>query len=322
MAVHRITREDLLAQQFVARKLDLSSRKRVLTDLSGAHLSGFRGRGMEFEEHRRYVAGDEIRSIDWRVTARTGQTHVRTYREERERPVIIAVDLRSPMWFASRGCFKSVLAARAAACFAWAASANSDRVGGLCLHQHHSMIRPAGGRRGALGVIRMLCDAPQDSILNAAENSASSPKSNPIPPLHRMVEELRQLAHPGALIVLLSDFHDLDPRAEQGLHLIARHCELVLGFVSDPLERQAPKAGQYPARSAATDQATSLASTLDTRSHAMQQRWRTQFLERQQRIQKLAVHCRARSLDLRTDGHLEDALCGGHGHVPHVGAAK
>ncbi len=289
MAGHRIELEELLALKRAASGLDLSSRRRVLTDLAGTHLSGFRGRGMEFEEHRRYVAGDEIRSIDWRVTARTGQTHVRSYREERERPVIIAVDLRPPMWFGSRNCFKSVLAARAAALFAWAADRNGDRVGGLILDAGHRESRPAGGRRGALHLFQLLC--------------ASAPPATGLP-LSQAIEELRRLARPGALIILLSDLHDLDELGRQRLRLLSRHCELVLGLISDPLERIAPPPGLYPGKVAA--QAPT--RLLDTRRAGLRQRWEAAFAAREEAARQTALACRAHWLQLGTDTALEDAV--------------
>lgn len=284
MSGHCIELDDLLAQRRWAGQLDLSSRRRVLTDLAGTHLSGFRGRGMEFEEHRAYVAGDEIRSIDWRVTARTGQTHVRSYREERERPVIIAVDLRPPMWFGSQVCFKSVLAARAAALFAWAAAGNGDRVGGLCLAQGHGESRPAGGRRGPLRLIRLLTETPPPPATQTA-------------PLSSLVEELRRLARPGAVILLLSDFHDLDAAARQGLLLLSRHCELILGMVFDPLERDPPAAGLYPCR----ENESGPVFRLSTRATADREGWRRAFSERQARWRDTALACRARGLQLSTD---------------------
>ena len=294
MALHRIEREDLIGQRLLASTLDLSSRKRVSTDLSGTHLSGFRGRGMEFEEHRAYVPGDEIRSIDWRVTARTGQTHVRSYREERERPINLAVDLRQPMWFGSQGCFKAVLAAQAAARFAWAAAANGDRVGGLCLSpQGQHMMRPAGGRRGALRLIGMLADV--------------SPTSEAAyPPLHSLLEELRRVCRPGALIVVLSDFHDLDAQAQQCLNLIARHCELILGLVSDPLERHPPRPGLYPTRAAHTPSVQG--QWLDTRQNRIRQDWEQGFAARVRQLNAVTLQCRGRSLDLRTERSLDESL--------------
>ncbi len=292
MALHCIELPDLLACQHGAAGLDLSSRRRVLTDLAGTHLSGFRGRGMEFEEHRRYVPGDEIRSIDWRVTARTGQTHVRSYREERERPVIIALDCRRPMWFGSRGCFKIVLAARAAATFAWAASTHGDRVGGLRFGSDIHESRPAGGRRGALRLFRLWSESQQPA------------DASPFCTLATVSEELRRLVRPGALVILLSDFHDLDAPARQGLQVMARHCELVFGMVSDPLEREAPAAGIYPSRLGA-DAAIRL---FNTRDRATRHSWQQQFNERQERARETAQGCRAHWLELCTEASVAEAL--------------
>ena len=108
---------------------------RVNSLQTGAYVSRFRGRGMEFDESRPYQPGDDPRSIDWRVTARSTTAYTKLFREERERPVLIAVDLRSNMHFATRGCFKSVSASRAAALIAWAAHHRGDRLGqhGHCL---------------------------------------------------------------------------------------------------------------------------------------------------------------------------------------------
>ena len=95
---------------------------RIKAKQTGTYLSQYKGRGMEFEEHRPYQPGDDIRNIDWRVTARTGIPHTKVYREERERPVLFCVDYRRPMFFATRGVFKSVMAAKAAALLAWSSN--------------------------------------------------------------------------------------------------------------------------------------------------------------------------------------------------------
>ena len=294
MAVDRIEIADLLAQRFAARGLDLSSRRRVLTELSGPRLSGFRGRGMEFEEHRRYVAGDEVRSIDWRVTARTGVPHVRGYREERERPVLLAVDLRAPMWFGTRGCFKAVQAARAAAGLAWAATANGDRIGALVFGADHRELRPAGGRRGVMRLIQAL---------------AAEPPSGPGMSLATASLELRRLARPGALLILLSDLHDLDEPARQNLQLTTRHCELVIGMVSDPLERRAPPPGRYPLWREGLDEP----AVLDTRDPALARDWTARYEQRLAGAQAATRACRAHWLALGTETPVADALTRGFG---------
>ena len=104
---------------------------RAKRQTQGAYLSALRGRGMEYDESRPYQAGDDIRTLDWLVTARTGKPHTKLFREERERPVIVAVDYRPAMFFATQGSFKSVQAARCAALLAWRAAQQGDRLGGF-----------------------------------------------------------------------------------------------------------------------------------------------------------------------------------------------
>ncbi|MDD5114985.1 MAG: DUF58 domain-containing protein, partial [Methylobacter sp.] len=114
---------------------------------SGGYVSRFKGRGMEFDETRLYQPGDDIRSIDWRVTARTGKTHTKLFREERERPVFIAVDDRAAMHFATRGVFKSVLAAKLAGLLAWTAQHHGDRMGGQIFSDNSCReLKPQNGR--------------------------------------------------------------------------------------------------------------------------------------------------------------------------------
>lgn len=126
-----ITLQELLVQRHAAKTLEYLVHNRSIAGISGLHLSKMRGRGVDFEEFRPYQAGDDIRLIDWRVTARTNRPFTKVFREERERPVIVAVDQTHNMYFGSQVAFKSVIAAQAAALFCWLAIDNGDRVGGL-----------------------------------------------------------------------------------------------------------------------------------------------------------------------------------------------
>ncbi|MCW8982700.1 MAG: DUF58 domain-containing protein, partial [Gammaproteobacteria bacterium] len=127
---------------------------RLLSSRSGSYQSHRRGRGMEFDEVRPYSAGDDVRSIDWRVTARSGKVHTKLYREERERAVLLAVDLQQSMHFATRGVFKSVLAAQLAALMAWHALKQGDRLGGMVFSDdEHLEVRPQSGRAAVLSFL-------------------------------------------------------------------------------------------------------------------------------------------------------------------------
>src|SRR5690606_13561386 len=145
-----VTLRDLLELRGPGEALTINApRVRVVT--SGAHLSPYKGRGIEFDESRPYQPGDDLRTIDWRVTARTGKPHTKIFREERNRPVIVWLDLRKPMLFATRGAYKAVRAAELAMLVGWSAIANGDRLGGLVFAEgaHHEL-RPALGGRAAL----------------------------------------------------------------------------------------------------------------------------------------------------------------------------
>lgn len=218
----------------LAKKAGLLShrRQRIQSSQSGGYVSRFKGRGMEFDEVRLYQAGDDIRSIDWRVTARTNKTHSKIFREERERPIFISVDLRPTMNFATRGVFKSVQASKVAALLAWSAQLNGDRVGGQVFNQQGCQeLKPASGRGAVLHFLNALV---KPTI--SATQSAS---------LEQVLKRLTQHARPGSLLYIVSDFRGLNSQVEMQLSKLARHCELQLVHIYDPLESHLPKKGQY-----------------------------------------------------------------------------
>jgi uncharacterized protein (DUF58 family) len=202
---------------------------------SGGYASRFKGRGMEFEEARGYQPGDDIRSIDWRVTARTGEAHTKVFREERERPVFISVDNRPAMHFATRGVFKSVLAAKLAALVAWAAQHHGDRIGGQIFTDTACReLKPQNGRHAVLRFLNAI----------SSQNDANQLSSMPIT-LEQVLARLMQHARPGSLVYIVSDFRGINDQVETYLAKLSRHCEVVLIFVYDPLESHLPEKGRY-----------------------------------------------------------------------------
>lgn len=231
---------ELTAARFSARHLQWRQLRRAQALQSGARRSAVRGRGLEFEEVRAYQPGDDIRTIDWRVTARSDRVFTKLFREERERPLLLAVDQRQPMYFGSRCCFKSKLAAWLGAVIAWHGLDEGDRVGGLIFgNDGRHDIRPRRSRRTLLAWLQALHQFNQrlhrDSRLDDAAGSLQAALSN-----------LERIARPGSSVVLISDLSGADelPLAER-LIRIARHCEVTVIRVDDPLERELPPPGRY-----------------------------------------------------------------------------
>ena len=213
---------------------------RVNSLQTGAYVSHFRGRGMEFDESRPYQPGDDPRSIDWRVTARSTTAYTKLFREERERPVLVVADLRANMHFATRGCFKSVNASRAAALLSWAAHHRGDRLGGLIFGDTtHRELKPRLGRRAALRFVHELVTHPD------WKNRERAPETDSEAALTQAMSALRRVARPGSLVVVLSDFLGFSRAAQAYLSSVARHNEVLAVFLNDPLERKLPPPGRY-----------------------------------------------------------------------------
>ena len=271
---------------------------RILARQSGDYQSPFRGRGMEFDESRLYQPGDDIRNIDWRVTARTGKTHTKLFREERERPVFVWIDLRRAMHFATRGRYKSVLAAELAALIAWSALHNGDRVGGVVFsEEEHHELRP---QRGKTGVLRLINRIVKDAGWTHPAHSANGRQS-----LEHALQRLRRVARPGSLIFLISDFRRLDAQAEITLTRLCRHNEVVMLFVYDQLEQALPPPGRYKVSDGARE------FLVDSSDNHLVREYRQQFQARLDRLQQLSRSNRMILLPCRTDAEPLSLLLGG-----------
>jgi len=236
---------------------------------SGAYVSRFKGRGMEFDEARLYQPGDDIRSIDWRVTARAGKTYTKVFREERERPVFISVDDRLTMHFATRGVFKSVLAAKLAGLLAWAAEHHGDRIGGQLFSEHDCYeLKPQNGRHAVLRFLNVLVKPKKSVDKNFT--------------LSQVLARLNQHARPGSLVYIVSDFRGINDESETHIAKLARHCEVVLIFIYDPLESSLPVKGRFKF----TDEQRDI--VVDAGDQKGLSEYHQRFTQRQQRLEYLA----------------------------------
>jgi uncharacterized protein (DUF58 family) len=227
--------EELLTLRTAARTLSLAQGPaRAL--LLGSHRSVHRGRGLEVEEVRPYVAGDDPRSIDWRVTARRGRVHTKLFREERERPVWLLVDLGASMFFGSKLQLKSMAAVRAAALLAWAAALRGDRVGAVICNARTERVLPLRSREsGVLGILNALIELQPSA-------PAASTDRRPAP-----LRALLELVHPGSLILALSDFLSLDADMEADWSALSAHSDCRWLWIADPLEAHALPEGRFVA---------------------------------------------------------------------------
>lgn len=204
---------------------------------AGNHVSRLRGRGMDFSEVRNYQAGDEIRHMEWRVTARTGRPHIKIYQEERERPVVILSDFNPSMYFGTRVAFKSVLAARLAALIAWTAVKQGDRVGGLVYSaSRHDEFMPRSRDAGILPWLASLSEYTAERANPAREEPRL---------LSDALLRLRRVARPGSILVLISDFYHVDADSEKHLSRLRAHNDVLVYHICDILELNPPRPAIY-----------------------------------------------------------------------------
>lgn len=230
--------ESLLRQQRNAHLLKRGKHK-IRARQAGQHLSVYKGRGMDFAESRIYMPGDDIRAMDWKVTARTGVAHTKEFQEERERPILVWTDQRPNMFFATRGRFKSVLAAETASLLIWKSWLDGDRAGGMIVgNNDHAEIRPARSKAKVLQLLQHLADYSQTLFEMSKTTDTNSDKSSET--LAQSWQRLRRVTSPGAQVFIISDFRGLDSEAEKQLVSVSKHASTTLIRISDPFEQQLP----------------------------------------------------------------------------------
>ena len=290
-----ISLQQLLIQRHAAKIVEYVPYTRSIAGISGLHTSKMRGRGIDFEEFRPYQQGDDIRTIDWRVTARTGKPFTKVFREERERPVIIALDQSSSMFFGSQVAFKSVIAAQAAAIFCWMAIDNGDRVGGLVYAESgHSLVRPKRSRRSALHLLNQI------HIYNNRLKDLANRQAAPTLPANQRglsgaLGQIRRITKTGSTLYILSDFTTLDDTAMQYLYQLSRHNNVVCCFIYDALEENLPVPGFY----SITDGQRK--GTLNSYSQTARRAYQQNFQERMSALQAELIKLQIPFLKLRTN---------------------
>ena len=230
--------DELVRLQFQAQGFSFLPRQPVHSLLNGRHASRLRGRGLNFEELRAYVPGDDIRNVDWKATARAGSPQLRVYTEERDRPVWLLVDQRQSMFFGSRERMKAVVAAEAAALAAWRVLGAGDRVGAVVFNDHE--IREFPPRGGRNHVIRILSAVVELNHTLAADARQPARAEQYNAALERVVRHLR---HDG-LLCSFSDGLGVDEDTRRLVTRICAHNDVLAVFVYDPLERELAASGR------------------------------------------------------------------------------
>jgi len=270
--------------------------------LSGQAPSPMRGRGMEYAESREYTQGDDARHIDWRLTARTGNPHTKLFQAERERLTLIVADTAPSLYFGTRVRFKSVQAARAGAVAAWAAVRDGDRIGALRGTSREAPVVPASGSRGALRVL----DAMVRWYARPPEHDAG---------LAVALDHADRLMRPGSRLVVLADPMSVVALPQLRWTTLVQHREVVVLLLSDPLEREPPRAalpfwagGANAQGNAVAESTTAHRVELDLANAAQRERWQAAFATPMGDAMAMLARSGIRARGLSTDAPSESWL--------------
>ncbi|MBK8956720.1 MAG: DUF58 domain-containing protein [Saprospiraceae bacterium] len=273
----------MLTQDILKKVRQLEIKTKGLSQhlFSGAYHSHFKGRGMSFSEVREYSPGDDIRHIDWNVTARTGQTQVKVFEEERELTLMLLIDISKSMQFGSKDKEKYLWAAEIAAVLAFAASQNQDKVGLILFSDRiHLYIPPKKGRRHILRIIREL-------LVQRSESGATN--------YHFPLQYLNRVQNKRCISFLMTDFQNDLP--ENTIKIVSRRHDLIGLLLRDPLEKAMPASGLFQFRDLETDEEV----LLDTTDLKWQKKYREQQNAHLSRIRQILLKSKASYLELQPD---------------------
>jgi len=221
--------DDLIRIQFKARNFSFLPKQAVSSILSGRYASRLRGRGLNFEEIRRYTPGDDIRTMDWKVTARTRSPHVRVYTEEKDRAVLLIVDQRLNMFFGTKDKLKSVTAAELAALGAWRGISVGDRVGAIVFNDTEMVeIKPAKSQKAVMSILGTIVrmNHALSATLKVVPNEGM---------LNKVLKKAMALAPHDALVVVVSDCYGCDNETQKLTAQLAIHNDVLCLLVHDPI---------------------------------------------------------------------------------------
>ena len=236
------TLKDLIALRQVAKSSEYQRKQRRTSQMAGLLSSSIKGRGIDFEEVRCYQPGDDVRNIDWKVTARTLNPHTKVFTEEKEKPVFLIVDQSASMFFGSKITFKSVVAARVASILAWSAHEQGDRIGGLVISDEaHINIKVKRGIKTVLSLLNKINELNN----GLAKKSISEPVLSEKTRISEMLRQARRILKAHNSIFLISDFLNIDETSLTEIRSLSRRNKILAVHVFDPIEKQAPRPNLY-----------------------------------------------------------------------------
>lgn len=288
----------LIALKQRKSKIPALNSRVVMTARQGNHFSPFRGQGLEFDAVREYVPGDDIRSIDWRVTARTGLPHLKIFKEDRERHITICVDMNASMRFGTRQTFKSVQAAQVAALLGWQGIKQHDRVNG-CLFgdvQHGvQFFSPKQSKHSFYAMLKTLAQPAVHDFLV---------------PLQQPLQQLCRNIATGSLVYIISDFLGLDFhfQEEKSLSLLRRNCHIVLIAINDPLDKAIPFAETVVFSSEAANSKAAKKMMINTQDTAGQAAYAEAWKKDRERLYEMTTKYKIPLVELTTESELPKDL--------------
>jgi uncharacterized protein (DUF58 family) len=290
-----LTLRDMVRLRGQASGFSLLPRQPPGSVLVGRHASALRGRGLNFEELRGYQDGDDVRMIDWLVTARQRSPHIRVYTEERDRAVILIVDQRRSMFFGSQIAMKSVVAATAAALAAWRVHAVGDRISAVVFNDETAVLVPP--LRGLASVERVMGEVARMN----GELDARGGQNNPAM-LNEALSKAARIAKHDCLVIILSDAYGADEETRKLVTNTSLHNDVVAAFIYDPLEEALPAIGEVVLAEG------DLRLGIDTRSERLREHYARSFAERRERVAAFGRHRAIPILPLRTDRDVASQL--------------
>ena len=236
------TLKDLIALRQVAKSSEYQRKQRTTSQMAGLLSSSIKGRGIDFEEVRCYQPGDDVRNIDWKVTARTLNPHTKVFTEEKEKPVFLIVDQSTSMFFGSKITFKSVVAARVASILAWSAHEQGDRIGGLVYSDEaHINIKAKRGIKTVLSLLNKINELNN----GLAKKDISEPVLSEKTRISEMLRQARRILKAHNSIFLISDFLNTDETSLTEIRSLSRRNKILAVHVFDPIEKRAPRPNLY-----------------------------------------------------------------------------